>query len=165
MSILTNEVIAAVLGAAVGSAFTYLGAVKLSDRQFRHLQDISKLDSIHAAGRTFIASFSEELAVLKSKLDIPMELDAFLRNGYNTKHKTAICTFEQFVPKSSLPAFRAACEQYHSDERTQEIADSGIKLEEAMFIGYSSVYKDEVPPPRALAIERIEALLKFAKHE
>ena len=162
MSFLTNEVVAAVTGAAVGAWITYLFAIKLADRQFRHLIEVSKLDAQRIAAKEFRAAFDPELSAVESTAELGVNLDIYLLNAYKAKHRVAITTFGHFVPASDRERFKAACQQYHSGYQFE-----GTSEEEALFFEYQPGHP---PHPsgmtrRALAVARIHALLSFASLE
>lgn len=47
-----------IAGALLGILFTYKLSLKPMDRQFLHLQAVSKLDTWHVAAHNFVSAFS-----------------------------------------------------------------------------------------------------------
>ena len=155
-----------IAGTLIGVLGSYHLSIKLADRQFKHLREISRLDAWHAAVREFVAAFSEELATLEGNEELPIRYDEYLRRAYDAKHKVAIATFEHFVPESKRAGFKAACQQYHSSKVTQDMIETGIPPSEAMFMEYMGhPFKHPTLTSHALAASRIHAMLEFARHE
>jgi hypothetical protein len=123
-----------------------------------------------AAAKEFRAVFAEELAMLESRAELSVELDMYLFNAYEAKHKVAIATFEHFIPEANRKAFEAACHQYHSGQQVDgeplDMFEMGATYKQALFVEYQSGISWHHPVSRrALAVNRIRELLAFARHE
>lgn len=153
-----------IAGTLIGVLGAYRLSIKHADRQFEHLRDISRLDAWHASARQFVASFSDELAVLDANEELAIRLDEYLLRAYDAKHKSAIATFEHFVPEGSLVDFKAACREYHSSAKSEEMIEAGMSSREAMFVEYMGYpfYHAQLTPYQ-LAAKRIRAMLAYAK--
>jgi hypothetical protein len=155
-----------IAGTLLGVLGTYRLSINLADMQFRHLREISKLDAWRAAAKEFVAAFSLELATLEGNEELPIGYDDYLRRAYDSKHKVAITTFAHFVPKIKSAGFKAACQEYHSSQVTQDMIETGISPREAMFIEYMGMpFFHPTLRPHELAASRIHAILEFARHE
>ena len=73
-----------IAGALLGVIFTYRLSLKAIDRQFQHLQAVSKLDAWHVAAQKLVDSFAEELAALDGDDELTVSLDEYLRRAYLT---------------------------------------------------------------------------------
>lgn len=153
-----------IAGTLLGVLGAYRLSIKLAYRQFEHLREVSRLDAWHASAREFVASFSDELAILDAEEELSIRLDEYLLRAYDAKHKSAIATFEHFVHEGSLASFKATCKEYHSSAKSEEMIETGMSVREAMFIEYMGhpFYHPQLTPYQ-LAAERIRAMLAFAK--
>lgn len=153
-----------IAGTLIGVLGAYRLSIKLADRQFQHLREVSRLDAWHTSANKFAASFSDELAILDGNEELSIRLDEYLLQAYDTKHKSAIATFEHFIPESDLACFKAACKEYHTSARSEEMIETGMSLREAMFIEYiGHPFLHPQLTPHQLAAKRIRAMLAFAK--
>jgi len=159
-----------IAGTLIGVLCTYWLSIRLADRQFKHLREISKLDAWHVAAGKFSAAFSEELAVLESGDELSVELDTYLFNAYEAKHKVATAAFEHFLSEVDRKRFSAACHQYHSGQKVDgeplDMFEMGATYKQALFVEYQSGISWHHPVSRrVLAVNRIRELLAFARHE
>lgn len=167
MFLMPNEVWAAILGAIVGAWITYRFAVTLTDRQFQHLQVISKLDAQHMAAREFMSAFAAEIAALESGAEGTGDVMDYLRMAFPVQSK-AVALFEQFVPDHKLQGFRTEWKNHCYGENGVDWpageSETGLGHENALYLHYSTAMN---PANRASAsvraTQRIKALLTYAK--
>ena len=168
LSFITNEVIAAILGAFAGAWLTYLGAVKMADRQFIHLRDISKIDAWRISARDFINAFASDLAAIESGANLKAELPEFLRLAYEARHSNAVATFEYMISSAKREDFKTKwkhhCYGPDSSGAPMSPEDVGIEHDKLLFLHYSEHYDTSGPgASRKLASQRIRSLLAFAQ--
>ena len=153
-----------IVGMLIGVLATYYLTLKITDKQFLHMREISKIDAWHVAASEFNAAFANELAILESDDIQPLMIKDFLFSAYETKHQAAIATFQHFIPNASCAAFNAACQKYHSNNK--DICDGvAFSYKEAMFSEYNEIpFNSPEIKPHELAVQRIRDILEFAKH-
>ena len=152
-----------IAGTLLGVIFTHRLSMKSADRQFIHLQQISKIDAWHVAAQNFVSAFSEELATVEGREEIPILLDEYLRRAYHAKHKAAITAFRHFLDGGRRDSFDAACKEYQGGKTMDEMIETGISAREAKFIEYmGSPFPGN---PFKKAEQRMHTLLEFAKHK
>lgn len=155
-----------IAGTLIGVLGAYRLSIKLADRQFQHLREVSRLDAWHASAREFVAAFSDELAVLDANEELSIPLDQYLLLAYDTKHKSAIATFEHFLPEGGLAGFKAVCKDYCCSAKSEEMIGMGMTVQDAMFVEYiGHPFFHPQLTPQQLAARRIRAMLAYAKAE
>lgn len=122
-----------------------------------------------AASLELRIAFADELAFLESTNDPYFDIQRYLLQGYDAKHRAAIAIFEHFVPDSKRDRFAAAWHQYHSGQQAGgeplDMFEMGSPYDQAMFIEYSGYpFSHPTMSARELAICRIRTLLAFASH-
>ena len=157
----------AIAGTLLGVIFTYRLSIKSAERQFEHLRAISKLDSFNSAAREFRKEFGSELASLETNSDSLGDVMNFLRRSY-AAHSTAVAVFEDHFPLDRGKALRTAWLQhcYNGDDPndTENTEWSGLDHDSLLFLHYSNEFNlANRSSARVLAMERIRALLAFAK--
>ena len=138
---LTAGIAGAIIGGVIGIIGTYIGAVRIANRQ--HLVE---------AGRRLRDAFQEELAILQASEDI--EVCDLLKSAFK-KHLIAVSEFKYILPKSKSIIFSQAWEQYHCHPELTHIQF----LEQYSTIGS----REQKNSNRKLAIERIKHILSFTE--
>lgn len=132
-----------IIGGVIGVIGTYLGAMKIADRQ-RFID----------AGRRLREAFQDELAILRG----PDDCDAFtLLNSSFKKHLIAITEFRYVLHGNKIESFNRAWLTYHCTS-------------EAPFIHLLEQYdtktgsREQRNKNRELAIQRINRILSFTEY-
>lgn len=152
-----------IAGTLLGVLFTYRLSMESAKAQLANLRAISKLEARYSAESLFVSAFSEELAAIEGGEELNSGLDDFLRRAHHAKHKTAAIEFRRILDNEERLKFDIVWKQYHSGQATQDMIETGMLQNEAMFIEYSG-YPFEGDPYKK-ARERINLLLAFAKFE
>lgn len=165
---MSNEVIAAIVGALIGAACTYGGAVCIANRQFRHLLNVSRVEAARVAAARFRAAFSRDLAVLESGLSLEEELQTFLLAGFKARHAEAIVSYEPFVRPERTASFHGDWLRYCYGARPNGVPLSPDEVlmspDSLLFLEYNDESHLANPElPRKLAIEQIRKLLSHAR--
>jgi hypothetical protein len=151
----------------LAAAVIALGGIYWAHRLSKRRESIGRLA---ATAKEFRAAFADELAFLESNRDPYFDIQAYLLTAYDTKHRAAIALFEAFVPLADRTNFKAAWHEYHSGQQVDgeplDMFSMGSPYKEAMFIEYSGhPFRHPTMSARELAIQRMRALLAYAKHE
>lgn len=168
---LPNEIWAAVLGALLGAWITYRFAIKLADRNFEHLREISKLEAWRSSARDLVDAFSPELSILRSKEETVGDAMDLLREAYRDRHSKAVTVFAHYLTPERREAFQQDWLRhcYGSTSTGEPNApdnedDLCMSHDDLLYLHFSSEWheKDGLGS-RVRAIQSIEKLLSHAK--
>lgn len=148
-----------IAGTLAGAVVAYRLTLAVADKQFKHLQAISKLDAWHVAAREFIQAFTTELAVLDSGSNQTGSTMDFLRASYAV-HSKAVVTFERYIPEPRQHAFRIKWKHHCYGEPDvdwpRHETESSMDHDDLLYLHYERA-------PTTSAASRISDLLAFAK--
>ena len=156
-----------IAGTLVGVLGAYRLSIKLADRQFSHLREISRLEAWRAAAKEFRQAFANDLAVLDSDAAIDGDLKDFLMSAYVARHFHAVALFKHFIPEALRAGldteWKRHCYGENSDGSIQSPDDEGLEHEKLLFLHYS-VYSGphRTAEARQCAVNRITKLLTYA---
>jgi len=141
MNVVQATLLGALLGGIIGVVGTYLGAIRIANKQF-----------LIDAGTKFRAAFHDELATLKAqeKIDAINILESAFK-----KHLIAISEFVRRLPRCKRATFNQAWENYYCHPAT--------KIQHLVQYDTVTGSTDQRKKNRELAIKRIEHILSFSK--
>jgi hypothetical protein len=153
------------LGALVGALVTYWLAMKIADKQFAHLREISKIDAWHSAAREFISALAPDVATLER--DCEGDLMDFLRAAHG-RHSASVAVFEWYLSPPRRESFRAAWQAHCYGTCEDGTPDSPERAEmdhdDLLYLHYSrEANLADIGTPRAIALQRMHQLIACAR--
>lgn len=146
-----GAIVGAIVGALIGSVVTHF-LTKERNKQERNVVDFNQ------AANEFKRAFIDELSLLRNEFRLVDELTGYtaydiLRKSLG-KHETAKNKYYYFLPKDIKNDFESAWLDYLFPEAVNSLPQKPL-------IDYAS--EGDEPYRREIAIQKIEALLEFAK--
>ena len=168
---LPNEIWAAVLGALLGAWITYRFALKLAEKQFDHLRELSRLEAWRSAARDLIDAFSPELFTLRSGTQIVGDAMDLLRVAYKERHAKAVTVFAHYLSPERREAFQRDWLRHcygntedgepNSPENEDDLCMSHDDL---LYLHFSDEWREkDGPGSRTRAVQSMEHLLTYAR--
>jgi hypothetical protein len=158
-----TEVEAILLGATIGGAVA-IGATVIAYCLNRSATlETIKITEFNKAAAEFRVAFLPEIIYLKHNAKITeagssTDLSEFLKYGYIHRHLKALETFKTYLSPQERTDIDKAWKEYCYNKDDPELL-----FFEQYFTG--GVPKSEKETKQALALERIERILEFAKHK
>ncbi len=137
-----DNIISALAGAVVGGIITYIGSVKISQRNI----------TSHGAMK-LISAFNNELAILTNPDNSSVDVYPVISNAFQ-KHLAAVIEFRSYLSQCDRPRLDKAWKEYHCHEET------GLPFLE-QYAPEGSV--DNRKQINNLAVSRINNIIKFAE--
>jgi hypothetical protein len=166
---LPNEIWSAILGALLGAWITYRFALKLADKQFEQLKEISKLEARRSAARDFVDAFAPELAALRSGADMVGDAMDLLRAAYNERHSRAVEVFMHYLPEAQRASFRKDWLRHcygtgtNGEPNSPEDEEFGMPHDSLLYLHFSDEWREkDGPGSRSRARLSMERLLAYA---
>jgi len=151
-----------IVGALLGAWTTYRLSIKLSQSAHDNAIDLMQLQEFNKAAAEFRNAFLYELIFLKHNACIPegertyTALNEFLFAGYVHRHLKAFEVFRNYLSSEERANIDKAWQGYcHYDIEGETEPDFTMYAEDIW----------EGKDTKKLALERIEEILKFAKHK
>lgn len=151
-------------GAALGACFAYKTGMKLVQETHKNATDLLRRQEFNKASTKFRIAFLPELIFLKHNAKISgsassNDLHEFLLAGYSHRHLEAIETYRSYLPTKERTDIDKAWQKYCHRPDNPEIL---------YFEQYSNKSTNSIQNSKAdlkkVALERIEAIIKFAEH-
>jgi hypothetical protein len=158
-----TTVLAGFGGAALGACFAYKTGMKMVQATHKNAIDLMQRQDFNKAATEFRNAFLPELIFLKHNAKIAGtgssdDLSEFLLSGYIRRHLKALEVFKNHLSAQERADIDKAWKQYCYNKDNPEFL-----FFEQYFTGMGS--KSEKEAKKTLVLERIEDLLKFAKHK
>jgi hypothetical protein len=167
---LPDEILSAILGALLGAFITYRFALKLANKQFAQLKEISKIESRRTAATDFIKALAPELAALRSGTDIIGNTADFLRAAYKERHSQAVEIFMHYLPEAHRTSFGQDWLRhcYGTETSGKPISPDDEELnmphDNLLYLHFSDCWPDkDEPDSRIRACLSMERLLSYAR--
>ena len=156
-------VLGTVLGVLIGGPITYYYAKILIQETHKNAMKIAQIQEFNKAATEFRNAFLPELIFLKhdaavEKIGSTDDISEVLRFGYIHRHLKALEVFKDYLFTEDRADIDKAWKQYCYNKDNPEIL-----FFEQYFTGSGS--KSEKEAKKTLALERIEDIIKFAKHK
>lgn len=159
-----------IAGTVLGAVLTYRLSLRLVERQFKHLREVSKIDAWHVAAQEFVSAFSREIAILEGGIGVGVDLREMFQRAYDERHAQAIAKFEHFLSHSNKANFRRDwwyhCYGDSDDADTPDLMDREELVKKAgfRFLHYSDEYwLHDTFAPQASALQALRKLASYAK--
>jgi len=154
-------VLGTVLGVLIGGPITYYYAKILIQETHKSSLDIMQRQEFNKAAAIFRAAFLPDLIYLKHDARVEGAgsidgLNVFLSHGYLNRHLKAFEIFNAYLSPKEREGINKAWQEYCHYDIERETSPHWAMYAEKTWEG-----KDT----KELALERIEGILKFAKHK
>lgn len=151
----------AIIGAIIAGPIAYFFSSKLVSKTHNNTIDLMQRQEFNKAAVIFRAAFLPEIIFLKHNAKVTGtvstdNLNEFLFAGYAHRHLKAFEVFRRYLTSEERAGIDKAWQNYcHYD----------IEGENEHFFAMYAGDKWEEKDTKILALERIEEILKFAKHK